>query len=166
MSPTSPFVSLRLSAVFGPWERATGQRDTTSAPFQITEAAWLGEPALLERPGERDWVYASDVADAVSRVLQTPLLQHRVYNVSSPWRWSALAWGQAYAATRPGFECRLASDGETPTIALHSAADRASLSTTRLRDELGWSAGHDLARSAVHLDNWCRRFTTASKELS
>jgi len=158
------FVNLRLSAVFGPWERATGQRDTTSAPFQITEAARLGEPALLERPGERDWVYGSDVADAVSLVLQVPALKHRVYNVSSPWRWSALAWGQAFAAGHPGFECRLATAGETPTIALHSAADRASLSTARLRHELGWSARHDLARSAAHLETWCRRFTPASKE--
>jgi UDP-glucose 4-epimerase len=160
------FVSLRLSAVFGPWERATGLRDTTSAPFQVTEAARLGRAALLERPGERDWVYASDVADAVLLVLQTPSLQHRVYNVSSPYRWSALAWGEAFAAARPGFECRLATQGEAPTIALHSAADRASLSTARLQDELGWSAHYDLARSAAHLEAWCRRFTPASKESS
>lgn len=160
------FVSLRLSAVFGPWERATGLRDTTSAPFQITEAARFGWPALLERPGERDWVYGSDVADAVSLVLQAPSLKHRVYNVSSPWRWSALAWGQAFATRRPGFECRLATEGELPTIALHSAADRAPLSIARLRDELGWSAHYDLARSAAHLEAWCRRNSPASKELS
>lgn len=159
------FVSLRLSAVFGPWERATGLRDTTSAPFQITEAARLGQAALLERPGERDWVYGTDVADAVLAVLQAPSLHHRVYNVSSPWRWSALAWGQAFAAQRPGFECRLADGVETPTIALHSASDRARLSTARLCAELGWSAYYDLARSAAHLETWCRRFTTASEEL-
>ncbi|MCZ2497644.1 NAD-dependent epimerase/dehydratase family protein [Xylophilus sp. Kf1] len=160
------FVSLRLSAVFGPWERATGLRDTTSAPFQITEAARLGRPALLARPGERDWVYATDVADAVSAVLQAPALRHRVYNVSSPHRWAALDWGRAYAGGHAGFECRLATGGETPTIALHSAADRASLDTARLREELGWSARHDLAGSAAHLQAWCRRFNPYSKELS
>ena len=160
------FVSLRLSAVFGPWERATGLRDTTSAPFQITEAARLGQAALLARPGDRDWVYASDVADAVSAVLQAPSLRHRVYNVSSPYRWSALAWGQAFAAARPGFECRLATGAEAPTIALHSATDRAPLSVARLHDELGWSADHDLARSAAHLETWCRRYAPASKEMS
>ncbi|QHJ00043.1 NAD-dependent epimerase/dehydratase family protein [Xylophilus rhododendri] len=159
------FVSLRLSAVFGPWERATGVRDTTSAPFQITEAARLGTPALLGRPGVRDWVYAPDVAHAVSAVMQAPLLRHAVYNVSSPACWSALAWGQALAALRPGFECRLAGPQESPTIALHSEADRAPLSTHRLQQELGWSAAFGLADSAAHLEAWCRT-PTPQKESS
>ena len=62
------FVNLRLSAVFGPWERATGVRDTTSPQFQMTEAVRQGKPALLARPGVRDWVYAPDVARAVHTV--------------------------------------------------------------------------------------------------
>jgi UDP-glucose 4-epimerase len=160
------FVSLRLSGVFGPWERATGVRDTTSPQFQITEEARRGTPALLARPGMRDWVYAPDVARAVHTVAQTPSLQHRVYNVSSPASWSALAWGERLAALRPGFECRLARDGEMPTIDLHAPNDRAPLSVARLQAELGWQARFGMAASAWHLDAWCRRHDTSSKGIT
>ena len=131
------FVSLRLSGVFGPWERATGVRD---------------------------WVYAPDVARAVHAVAQAASLQHRTYNVSAPERWSALAWGEQLAALRPGFECRLASDGEAPTIDLHGPVDRAPLSVARLQAELGWQAGFGMAASAWHLDAWCRRHESSAKE--
>ena len=159
------FVSLRLSALFGPWERATGVRDTTSAPFQITEAARHGTPALLARPGVRDWIYAPDVARAVQAVLQAGALQHRVYNVSSTQAWSALAWGEALAALQPDLVCRLACADEAPTIHLHSDTDRAPLSTARLQAELGWRAAYGLADSAAHLADWCRQHPL-SKESS
>ncbi len=157
------FVSLRLSGVFGPWERATGVRDTTSPQFQITEAARRGTPALLARPGVRDWVYAPDVARAVHAVAAAEALQHRVYNVSSSTCWSALAWGDRLAALRPGFECRLAHDGEAPTIDLHAPTDRAPLSVARLHAELGWQAAFAMETSADHLAAWCRRHEAASK---
>lgn len=156
------FVSLRLSGVFGPWERATGVRDTTSPQFQISEAARRGMPALLTRPGVRDWVYAPDVARAVHAVAQAPSLQHRLYNVSAPQSWSALAWGERLAALRPGFECRLARDGEAPTIDLHAPTDRAPLSVERLRAELGWQAAYAMEASADHLDAWCRQHQASS----
>ena len=158
------FVNLRLSGVFGPWERATGVRDTTSPQFQITEAARRGTPALLARPGLRDWVYAPDVARAVHAVAQAASLQHRIYNVSAPESWSALAWGGQLAALRPGFDCRLAGDGEAPTIDLHAPVDRAPLSVARLQAELGWQAGFGMAASAWHLDAWCRRNESPAKE--
>lgn len=160
------FVSLRLSALFGPWERATGVRDTTSAPFQIAEAARLGRPALLSRPGVRDWIYAPDVARAVQAVARAATLQHRVYNVSSTQAWSALAWGEALAVRRPDLVCRLAHTDEQPTIALHSEADRAPLSSDRLHAELGWQAAYGLADSVAHLDAWHREHAASNKEIS
>ncbi len=160
------FVSLRLSAVFGPWERATGVRDTTSAPFQITQAARLGQPALLPRPGVRDWVYAPDVACAIAEVIKAPALLHRLYNVSSPERWSALDWGQHLASLRPGFECRLVHDGEAPNIDFYASTDRGALSVERLASELGWAARFGMRASAEHLDAWCQSFTTSTKESS
>jgi UDP-glucose 4-epimerase len=155
-------VNLRLSGVFGPWERATGVRDTTSPQFQITEAARRGTPALLARPGVRDWVYAPDVARAVHAVSRADALQHRLYNVSSPLSWPVLAWGERLAALHPGFECRLARDGETPTIDLHAPTDRAPLSVARLQAELGWQAAFAMDASADHLDAWCRQHPASS----
>ncbi|TNC09107.1 NAD(P)-dependent oxidoreductase [Methylobacterium terricola] len=150
-------VSVRLSAVFGPFERDTGLRDTLSPQAQIWAALAAGAPALLPRPGRRDWLYAPDAAEAVARLIAAPRLEHRLYNVSSPAVWPVLAWGERLARGKPGAVCRLAEPGETPTIALHGERDRPPLATARLRDELGWEAAHGCAASADAFLAWQSR---------
>lgn len=151
-------VSVRLSAVFGPFERDTALRDTLSPQAQIWAAAQAGTPALLPRPGWRDWLYAPDAAQAVARLIAAERLSHPLYNVSSPAIWPVLAWGERLAANRdrvrPGFVCRLAEAGETPTVSLHGDSDRPPLATDRLRDELGWEAAHGLESSADAFLAW------------
>ena len=147
-------ISVRLSGLFGPWERATGVRDTLSPQVQILDALQQKREALLARPGVRDWVYAPDVADALVLLAEAPTLQHALYNISCGQEWSALQWGEAQAALHPGFTCRLASDGETPTINLHSDTDRAPLSVARLAQEFGWRARFGCADSAADLTTW------------
>ncbi|TGD94620.1 NAD-dependent epimerase/dehydratase family protein [Methylobacterium nonmethylotrophicum] len=151
-------LSVRLSAVFGPFERDTGLRDTLSPQAQIWRAAQAGTPALLPRPGRRDWLYAPDAAEAVVRLVMAERPAHRLYNVSSPAAWPVLAWGERLARNpalaRPGFVCRLAEPGEAPTIALHGDHDRPPLSTARLRDEFGWEAAHGLDASADAFMAW------------
>jgi UDP-glucose 4-epimerase len=154
--------SVRLSAVFGPWERATGVRDTLSPHMQILAAAERGEPALLGRPGFRDWVYSVDVAEALLAVLDAGDPPHRIYNISSSEVWPVLAWGERLAAGRSGFACRLAEAGETPTIDLHGALDRAPLATDRIRQDLGWSPRYDMESSVKHLDQWWRERASSS----
>lgn len=144
-------VSVRLTGVFGPWERDTGLRDTLSPQAQILAHRAAGTAALLARPGFRDWSYAPDVAAALLRVLDAPKLPSMTYNISGPFVWSALAFGERLAALGPGFACRLAGPGETPNVELHSAADRAPLDTTRLAAELGFRARFDLDASVADL---------------
>lgn len=147
-------LSVRLSAVFGPWERATGARDTLSPQCQVLEAAARGEPATLPRAGVRDWTYAPDIARAVLVLLRAPALRHRLYNITQPQAWSVLDWGALVAAHWPGMACRLAVPGETPTVSLHGDHDRPNLDPARLADEFGWHAEWDRARSARHLAGW------------
>jgi len=146
-------ISVRLSAVFGPFERGGGVRDTPSPQALIAAACERGEPALLSEPGEKDWIYAPDVAEAVGLLLEAPSLKHSLYNISSEVIFTAEAWGQAFAACRDGFICRLVRDGETPTIPVHSSP-RGRLSTARLADEFGWRAKYDCAASAAHFGGW------------
>lgn len=158
------FVSLRLSAVFGPWERDTGVRDTLSAPAQIMSALAEGRPALLSRPGERDWIDARDVADAVFAVATASERgANSVYNVSTGTRWSALAFGRALAGFAPGFVCRLVEAGEAATIDLHSGFDRPALTTDRLRADYGWTARFGMAESAAALFDWHSRHAQAGR---
>ncbi|MFH6782686.1 MULTISPECIES: NAD-dependent epimerase/dehydratase family protein [Methylobacterium] len=156
-------VSVRLSAVFGPFERATGLRDTLSPQAQIWAALEAGTPALLPRPGRRDWLYAPDAAEAVARLVAAPRLGSPLYNVSSPAVWPVLAWGERLARARPGSVLRLAEPGETPTISLHGDRDRPPLATARLRDELGWEARHGCEASADAFLDWHTRFREDSR---
>src|SRR5882762_4084766 len=133
-------ISVRLSAVFGPWERCNDVRDTPSPQAQILAAMQEGYEAVLSRPGVRDWIYAVDVAEAVTLLIEAAKPQHQLYNISSGAEWSALQWGEELAALHPGFICRLTDAGEVATVDLHSPADRAPLSTARMTEEFGWRA--------------------------
>jgi UDP-glucose 4-epimerase len=150
-------ISVRLSGVFGPWERATGVRDTLSPQMQIIAALRERKQAVLVRPGVRDWIYARDVADAVTVLIEASQPKHGLYNISTGREWTALQWGEHLAALHPGSVCRLARPGEAPTVDLHSDADRAPLSTARLAQEFGWRARYGCADSAADLNDWWTR---------
>lgn len=149
-------INVRLSGVFGRWERQTSVRDTPSPQFQILEALQSGKPAIVERMDKRDWIYATDVARAVHALLFAQSLQHRLYHISTGNRWSVLSWGQAMAAHFPGGECRLAERGETPNIALHAPTDRRPLSIDRLINDVGYQPRFDLKKSVEDYVAWSR----------
>ncbi len=150
----SDIVSVRLSGVFGPWERLTGVRDTPSPQMQIVAALQQQKAAVLPRPGVRDWIYAPDVADAVVLLVEAPKPRYGLYNISTGNEWTALQWGQHLADLNPGFVCRLATPGEAPTVDLHSDTDRAPLSIARMAEEFGWRARFGCADSAAALNDW------------
>src|SRR5215831_16232577 len=102
-------ISVRLSAVFGPFERSGGVRDTPSPQAQIIDCMRRGEAALLGDAGLRDWVYAPDVAEAVALLIDAQEPREVLYNISSGASFAALAWGEKMAVLKPGFVCRLAA---------------------------------------------------------
>jgi UDP-glucose 4-epimerase len=150
-------ISVRLSAVFGPWERSNDVRDTPSPQAQMLAAMQQGREAVLSRPGVRDWIYAVDVAEAVTLLIEATKPKHQLYNISTGLEWSALQWGEALAALHSGFVCRLADGGEVATVDMHSPADRAPLSVSRLAEEFGWRARFGCADSAADLSRWWTR---------
>ena len=147
---------MRLSALFGPWEKPSSVRDTPSLQYQILAAFARGEPALMPEPGMRDWIYAPDAAEAVALVVEAARPKHRLYNISSGGLWPALQWGEAFAALNPGLQCRLAAPGENTAIKLHGPY-RAPLSVTRMADEFGWRARFGCAESAAAMSVWLKQ---------
>jgi UDP-glucose 4-epimerase len=147
------FLSVRLSALFGPWERPSSVRDTPSLQFQILAAFARGETAVMPEPGMRDWIYAPDAAEAVALLIEAERPRHRLYNISSGGLWPALQWGEAFAALNPGLQCRLATPGEKTAIKLHGRY-RAPLSVARMADEFGWRARFGCAESAAAMSAW------------
>lgn len=150
------FLSVRLSALFGPWERPSSVRDTPSMPYQILAAFARGKAAVLPVPGMRDWTYAPDAAEAVALLIEAERTRHRLYNISCGGLWPALQFGEAYATLQPGLQCRLAAPGETTSIKLHGP-DRAPLGVARLADEFGWRARFGCAESATHMGAWLKQ---------
>ena len=142
-------VNVRLSGVFGPWERDTGVRDTLSPQGQITACAREGRAAILSDESARDWIYATDVAEAVASVIDAPSLTERLFNVSTPRTSSILDWGRALAGHYPDLVCRRAEPGEAPTIVLPRLPARPPLATQRLARETGWTARFDVTAAAA-----------------
>ena len=146
-------LSVRLSAVFGPWERLGGLRDTPSPQAQILAAFDRSTPAVLSSPGVKDWIYARDVAEALALLVEADRPRHRLYNISTGAAWSALQWGEAFAALHPGCECRLAGMGE-PANVDPNGPERAPLAVERMAQEFGWRARFGCAESVADLSQW------------
>jgi UDP-glucose 4-epimerase len=131
-------LSVRLSSVYGPWERKTGERDTPSPLFQIARLATRGEKARLLAPSTRDWVLSRDVADAVVTLLDAPKPRHRIYHISSGASFSALAFAERLTRDVPALDARLTRGDETPSVDIFGTRERARLSIARLSTEFGW----------------------------
>src|SRR5262249_11947536 len=73
------FAAARLGSVYGPWEYATGVRDTLSPMFQALECARIGHEAVLGPAWRGDFVYSRDVADGLVRLADAERLSRVVY---------------------------------------------------------------------------------------
>ena len=96
--------AVRLGSCFGPWEHATGLRDTLSPQQQILIAIRRGEDIVLESDAVRDWLYVRDAAAGVLALLDAPALRHPVYNLGTGRAWPLSAWCDALA---PGLAWRV-----------------------------------------------------------
>ncbi|MEZ2330175.1 NAD-dependent epimerase/dehydratase family protein [Mesorhizobium sp. RCC_202] len=77
-------VSVRLSSVYGPMDRATESRNFRHVPNRVAHMALAGEtirPNSLEPVG--DYVTSTDVAAAILALIDAPRLNYRHYNIGS-----------------------------------------------------------------------------------
>src|SRR3984957_9030563 len=77
------FAAARLGSVYGPWEYATGVRDTLSPMLPGLEGAARGEEAGLAPAWRGDFIFSRDVADGLVRLVDAPALSRVVYNLGS-----------------------------------------------------------------------------------
>lgn len=126
----------RINAVFGPFERDTGLRDTLSPHLQLVGMAKEGKEAVLARGADRDWVYAPDVADAFVAMLEAKTLPPVAMNVTAERLWPL----EIMARALPGLKWRY---GET-NLGYGGPIDRPRrpLSGKRIKELLGWSPAH------------------------
>jgi nucleoside-diphosphate-sugar epimerase len=133
-------VVARLGVVFGRWEYDTGVRDTLSIPLTLTQMAQSGSHAVLRSVVPDDWVYGSDVAWAVLRLLQAPSLAQPLYHVSGGRRWSAVSWCARLRERYPSFTYEVAEDPAAANVGRLSPGPRPPFAIARLQEDLGYAA--------------------------
>lgn len=123
----------RINAVFGPFERDTGLRDTLSPHLQMAAMAREGREALLARGADRDWIYAPDVAQAFVKMLEAPAVPPVAMNITQGALWPL----EIMARALPGLRWRY---GET-NLGYGGPIDRPrrALSGEKIRELTGWS---------------------------
>jgi nucleoside-diphosphate-sugar epimerase len=153
---------LRPGAVYGPFERDTGARDTLSAVLQVTRMARAGTPVVLQRRAMADWVYGPDVAGAALALLDDIGLGGRVYNIACgpDKRFALEAWGKKLEAQFPGFTCRLAEPSETGNVELYGDRERPPLSVSALARDTGFVPAFGLNEAFAHYLPWIDKHPT------
>lgn len=130
----------RINAVFGPWERDTGLRDTLSPHLQMAGLLREGKEAVLARGAERDWVYAPDVAQAFVAMLEAKSVPPVALNISMDRLWPL----ETMARALPGLKWRYAKVGEASNLGYGGPIDRPrrALPPSRIQEVLGWAPAH------------------------
>ncbi|MDP6872837.1 MAG: NAD(P)-dependent oxidoreductase [Alphaproteobacteria bacterium] len=146
--------SVRLAAVYGPWEIDSGARDTLSPLMQAALAALHGEAAVLPRRDRQDWVYSRDVAMALLALLDTPAPGHDLYHIASATPCGVIDWCAALASRYPEFRYGVAGPEKTANINLHGDRDRRPLSGLRLADDIGHSLPADPETAFLDFLDW------------
>jgi nucleoside-diphosphate-sugar epimerase len=144
----------RLASVFGPWEYATGVRDTLSPMLSALEQALAGQEAVLSRPGLGDFCYGRDIAAGMVALADAAAPAQTIYNVGSGVTLSAADWCRTLAAAVPGFRWRLAAEGEAANIVSHVAFDRGRFDLSAITRDTGWRPRFDFASAASDYLAW------------
>lgn len=117
-------VVLRLGVVFGRWEYDTGVRDTLSIPLNLCLLAESEQEARFTSSLPNDWVYASDVAQGVCKLLDAPHCERGLYQVATGKKWSAEDWCQRLQGLYPKFRYQVVDDTTQANVGVPAPTPR------------------------------------------
>jgi len=139
-----PLAVVRLSSVFGRWERATAARPVASPLLRLTQRALAGEPAVVRDADPRDFIYSADVAAGLASLVDTAKPAAQPLHLAPGVAWSLADWCAGLARRIPGFAWRL--DPADPQG--ESAANgRAPMEIEALAALTGFRAAYDMERA-------------------
>jgi len=146
--------SVRLAAVYGPWEIDSGARDTLSPLMQAALVALAGGRAVLPRRDRQDWVYSRDVATALLALMDAASPSHDLYHIVSETPCGVVDWCAALDRKYPDFSQDMATGGEGANINLHGDSDRRPLSGARLTADIGHTLPDDPNTAFADFLDW------------
>ena len=148
------FAAARLASVYGPWEYATGARDTLSPMMHALDHARAGTEATLSQPGLGDFCYSRDIAAGLVALADAPTLGQPIYNLGSGRAHTAEDWCRALTARIPGFGWRRAAPGEAANTVSHVAFDRGGLDIAAITRDTGWTPRFTLEAASNDYIAW------------
>jgi len=128
----------RLGVVFGRWEYDTKVRDTLSIPLALSTLAESGGHAAFCQNLPDDWVYASDVANAILLLLDAPVLARPVYQIGTGQRWSITNWCERLRKHHPNFTYAVVPDAAQANVGRQTPVPRPPFSIDGLRADIDY----------------------------
>lgn len=152
-----PTVSVRLSSPFGPMERVTGHRALMSVLYQWTGNVVRSEPIqVTDSSLGQEFTYVADIASCICTVLDAPTLSYDEYNITSG-RWVTLEeLIGVFRDLRPDLRVEDAPPGGFGI--LRRERMRGPMDATRLREDMGFTAGYDLTSGIREYLHWRETF--------
>ena len=149
--------AVRLGVVYGPWEYATGVRDTLSPMLQTLDLADAGAEAVLGPPWRGDYTLSRDIAAGLVALADMPSTPRTLYNLASGRATTVEDWCRVLQSRLPGFRWRRAAEGETWNVDSHTGYDRGAMALDRIVSDTSYRPAFDLERAADHLLAWRKR---------
>lgn len=129
-------VAVRLSNIYGPYERARTSRPRTSLVSNMVRAALDQGHLTVYRQGDAlDWTFAPDIGRAIERILTAPTLQHHLYHIASEQVLKPVDIAYEIKTRLPSVELNI-SEGRDPESIPRTRLGY--LSSERLQTELGF----------------------------
>jgi dTDP-glucose 4,6-dehydratase len=144
----------RLGVVYGPWEYATGVRDTLSPMLQTLDLAAAGTEAVLGPPWRGDYTLSRDIAAGLVVLADMPSTPRTIYNLATGRATTVADWCRALEARVPGFRWRRAAAGEAWNVESHTGYDRGAMDIARITADTVYRPAFDLERAAEHSLAW------------
>jgi nucleoside-diphosphate-sugar epimerase len=146
----------RLGVVYGPWEYATGVRDTLSPMLQTLDLAAAGTEVVLGPPWRGDYTLSRDIASGLVAIADMPSTPRTIYNLATGRGTSVEDWCRVLEVRIPGFRWRRAGDGEAWNVESHTGYDRGAMDVAKIVADTPYRPGFDLESAAEHLLAWRR----------
>ncbi|MDE1156525.1 MAG: NAD(P)-dependent oxidoreductase [Acidobacteriaceae bacterium] len=136
-------VAARIGPCYGAQERVGTFRPRMSLPGTLRHALVHGETVRVYGGGHvRDWTHVEDIHRALIRLLVTPSLRHRMYNLSCGVAVSAREVVAAF--TELGLRTQWVEAPSEATLVLRSEDSRKPMVIERLRSDTGFSPVYTL----------------------
>ena len=148
----------RVGAVFGRWEHPTGLRDTMSVPFQLAVKVMRDEEARLPPAAPKDWIYAPDLARALSGLVSCKHPQFRIYNAGPGHVWRIEDCALALQRSFPRFRWRTVESAAAANISYHGSLARPPMAIERMRRQTGFAPRFDVNAAFADYAAWLKEY--------